>query len=490
MFYFIIIYTNKYLQTMKNLLTISLILFLSQTSFAQKYDHSKITEEIKYIMLLDSKEQLWYSDGNNIVMYDGEFHKQNIVPLKNKTEMWEDNDGTIWGVNEKGIICYKQNEWKEYPYENEDISGSTCEIIFKDKSNRIYFFNKKTPMYGSSSYYVAIFEDVNITCITNNLPEKINYVCEYKDGAVFGTSAHGKPCGYFNGKYEYLTQGNVYNFYNSWEGLLSSDATNLKTPEMFEKYQNIKIVDLAGDTLLFITDKLGVCYFRNTNSFKEFKLPKEHLNFVEKDGVALYYTGNTFYIISLNKGILEIKENSSRLFNKKNGLPDNELSYYFIDKNFNLVLMHPKASSVLLDGEWKYFDKKSGYELNALVITTLLELNTYKYIAAYNTSGMSKKNILLRWDGSTWKIFNFESRYSFTYRIKPFIFNNDIWFFNHNGNTYKGLLYFDGKTFTDYPLGKKVKDNLISTISFSEKSFYVHTSGVSGKGSLLKITLK
>ncbi len=171
-------------------------------------------------------------------------------------------------------------------------------------------------------------------------------------------------------------------------------------------------------------------------------------------------------------------------------MPDNEITEVFIDKNNNWVIMHPKASSVLIDGNWKHFNKDSGYELNSLFVKSLIDLNEKKYISAYNTSGMGKNNKLLQWDGQKWESFDFQSKYSFTYRIKPFVFNNDIWYFNHNGNNYKGLLYFDGEIFSDYPLGKNKKDNLISTISCSDESFYVHSSGLNGAGRLFKITLK
>lgn len=470
---------------MKRTINTFLFVTLSFCITAQDYKHEKLTEDIDYLMLLDSKERLWYSDGKDIVMYDGAFHKQNIEPLKSRNKLWEDNKGAIWGISPQGIICFSEGEWKKYPYPSDKPVGSNPEIIFKDNAGRIYFFNEKAATYGTPELSVSIIENGNVTCITENLPEKINNVCEYKDGVVFGDNLLRKPCGYYNGSYEYVTEGEVYQFYNFFEGVFTSDATNLENPEMFKKYTDIQVADLAGDTLLFISENLGVCYFRNTNSFKEFKLPEEYLGFIEKNAAILYYTGNTFYIISFDKGVLEIKENSSKLYNKKNGLPDNELSHYFIDKNYSLVLMHPKASSALINGEWHHFNDDAGYDLNGLLVKNQLRLDDYRYIAAYNTE-LGKTNKLLRWDGATWKTYEFETKYKYTIRVSPFVYNNNIWFKHHNGNNYKGLLYFNGENFIEYPLGKKVKDNFVSSVACSEKSFYVYSSGFSG-GSLFKI---
>ncbi|HKK58453.1 MAG TPA: hypothetical protein VJ937_03175, partial [Salinivirga sp.] len=143
------------------------------------------------------------------------------------------------------------------------------------------------------------------------------------------------------------------------------------------------------------------------------------------------------------------------------------------------------SSSALINGKWKHFDKKSGYDLKKRSIRYELDHDGYKYFVAYKIAGKSNK--LLRWDGNKWETFNFKTKYRYTSSFAPVVYKNAIWFKNHNGNNYKGLLYFNGSEVIDYPLGRRIKQNWVHSAWRSEDVFYVYSSGLSGKGPIFKI---
>lgn len=468
------------------LLAIFCLLLLGGKTNAQDFEIVELTEEINYVMLFDSQDRLWYSDGTNIVMYDGEFHKQEVLALKDKNQLWEDSDGNIWGNSSKGFVCFKGGEILNFPHKDESFIGSHTVMDFQDRQGRLYFFNQK-PAYNGGDRYIslAVFEDGEFKYLKDNLPESINNVTEYKDGAVFGDQDVEKPCGYYDGNYELVSEGGIYDFYYSLKGILTSDASKLETPDMFLKYDEIKHTTPFGEQLLLLADQKALVYSRQDNAIQEIQIPEEHLGFTEEIILTLFYANDAFYVVSLDKGVLEIKSDGAKLYNKKSGLPDNNVKFFFKDKNGHLVLMHPKAASVLADGEWKHFDEDNGYDLKDLHIASILNWKDAHYVSAYNTE-MGKGNKLLCWDGEKWKSFDFETKYRYTSRIKPFVYKDHIWYFHHNGNTYRGLMHFNGEQFTEFPLGKKLKDNWVKSVSCTKDLLYVHTSGL-GKGVLFLV---
>lgn len=466
-----------------------LFLLMNIMMVAQEFTHSIIAENVQYMMLLDSHDRLWYSNGETIVMYDGAVQTFDIPVHKHANRLWEDTNGIIWGASPEGIIRYTNNTWQTYPFGDDVPKNAAPVMIFKDKSQRVYFFSETQPMYGPSKHVVCIWDNEKITCISDNLPDRINYVVDYKGGAVFGNKRRGESCGHYDGNYQLETEGEVYDFYNSWGGLFSSDATNLKNPEMFEKYQPIKKVSLQNDTLLFVTNNQAVCYFSSSNSFQEWDIPADFQDFTDRYLVYLFYQDEAFYLVHADKGVLEVKADAVMALNKNNKLAGNEVKWVFSDEHNHLVLLHPKKSSLLIDGQWRHFDKKAGYELNDLEVRNHFHLFGNEYIIGYNTSGLGKKNVLLTWDNNSWESIAFKLKYQYLQRVPPFVFQDMIWCKYHNGNTYKGLIYYNMEEFVEYPLGKKVKENMVQDVLFSENTLYVH-SAMSKTGLLYKVVRK
>lgn len=490
---------------MKKVTSIIFLIVIVVNVSAQTFTHEAIAEEVKYVTLLDSKDRLWYvDDENQLCMYNGTTQPQNITLPKSKCIMKEDEDGTLWGISQTGIICNKDNEWKEYSYENDKLNGFSLVSITNDKSNRKYFFYEKNiPGTELINRKLVILENDKLTTISNNLPERIQRGEQYKNGYVFGANFsydNKQACGYYNGEYKLLKEGEVYNFFNSMKSLMTQDwIVSDEIAKLYDKYDysivNVYVGLYDQTTVLMLLTKDNVlCLFFNGEGTtiqeqkytdtKEFNIPAEHIKLVD-DIVKLYYLNERVYLITYNKGIIEISESNSQLLTKKNGLPSNEIEKTFLDKNKNLVLMHPKSSSVLMNGKWEYFDKDSGYDLNKRLIRYDLEHNGYSYFVAYQLTGKSNK--LLRWDGSKWETFDFKTKYRYISSFVPVVYKNAIWFKNHNGNNYKGLIYFNGSEFNDYPLGKRVKQNWVNSAWSSEKVFYVHSTGMSGKGPIFKI---
>lgn len=486
----------------------SFIFFIAIVVFsanAQTFTHKAIAEEVKYVTLLDSKDRLWYVNGENeLYMYNGTTQPQNIFLPKKKCIMKEDENGTLWGISQTGIICNKNNEWKEYPYENDKLNGFSLVSITKDENNRIYFFyEKKIPGTEIITRKLVILEKNELTVISNNLPERIERGEQYKNGYVFGANFsydNKQPCGYYNGEYKLLKEGEVYDFFNSMKSVMTQDwVVSDEIAKLYDKY-NISRVNIyvhlynQKTVLMLLTKNKVVCMFFKGEGYtiqkqeytktKEYAIPNAHLKLVD-DIVDMYYLDDMVYLITFNEGIIKISESSSQLLTNKNGLASNDIEKTFLDKNKNLVLMHPKSSSVLMNGKWKYFDKDSGYDLNKRLIRYELGHNDNKYIVAYKITGKSNK--LLRWDGSKWKTFDFKTKYRYTSSFEPIVYKNTIWLKNHNGNNYKGLIYFNRSEFIDYPLGKRLKQNWVNSAWSSEKVFYVHSSGMSGTGPIFKI---
>lgn len=465
------------------------VLCLSQISVAQEFSHSVIADDAHYMMLLDSRERLWYSNGEKIMMYNGKVQSFDIPVYKYANRLWEDGNGSIWGTSPDGIIRYADDEWKTFSYGADVPENAASVMIFKDNSERIYFFTETQPMYGAPKRAVCIWDNEKVTCITEDLPERINHVIDYKDGVVFGDKRHTKPCGHYNGSYQLVSDGAIYDFYNSWTGLFTSDATNLESPEMFEKYQTIKKAMLQNDTLLFVTDKKAVCYFNSSNSFQEWNIPADYQYFTDEYLFYLHYQNEAFYLVHADKGVLEVKSNAARVLNKKNELADNDVKWVFTDEQNQLVLMHPKKSSVLMNDKWVHFNKKTGYKLSDLEVRHQLKLAGKNYIMGYNISGMGKKNMMLIWDNDKWNSKEFKLKYRYLSSASPVVFQNMIWFSYHNGNNFKGLIYYNRKDFIKYPLGKKVKQNRVRDILYSENAMYVYTT-LSQSGYIHKVIRK
>lgn len=483
-----------------------LIAIVVTATNAQTFTHEAIAEEVKYITLLDSKERLWYvDDENKLFMYkNGSSHPQNLTLPNRKYKMEEDEEGTLWGISQTGIICNKNGEWKEYPYGNNKLNGFSLISITKDKSNRRYFFyEKNVPGTDIERKHLVVLENDELTIITSNLPKRIERGEHYKNGYVFGANFsydNREPCGYYNGEYKLLKEGEVYEFFNSMKTAMTQDwVVSDSITDLYDKYEytiaNVN-VHLYNDTsvLMLVTSDKVVCLFfegegttvqeQKYAETKVYPISKAHTKLVD-DIVNLYYLNDKVYLTTFDKGIIEISESNSQLLTKKNGLSSNKIERTFLDKNKNLVLMHPKSSSALINGKWKHFDKKSGYDLKNRLIRYELEHDGYKYIVAYKITGKSNK--LLRWDGNKWETFDFKTKYRYTSSFEPVIYKNAIWFKNHNGNNYKGLLYFNGSEVVDYKLGRRIKQNWVHSAWISENVFYVYSSGISGKGPVFKI---
>lgn len=451
---------------------------------AQDYELTKITEEIKEILLLDSKNRLWFSNGEYIMMYDGKIQQQEVTHWKNCSFLWEDPKGNIWGTSEEGFLRFNNGKWTKFNYEKAIMNGSKTTLCFYDENDRMFVINKSP----KSDYYVSIHENETYSYITENLPEKIERISQYKGGVLFGEDykkGEMKPCGFYNGEYKLLTEGNLYQFFNKIDNRVLAKGFYLADNEIFKKYE-IEDVTVTMDAIILLTKNLAACYFYKTDEIKEFKIAEEYQK-LASTALRSYYYNNKVYLATEKGGVLEIGSNATKLFDKKNGLADNQLDFYFIDNNNNFVLMHPEESSVLIDGNWKHFDAESGYDLDNRLITDILDLGDNIFLPGFHLT--TKKNKLLQWDGEKWKTFDFETKFKYISRISPFVFDEKIWFFNHNGNTYKGLLYFNGKNFIEFPLGEKVKDNWITSVSSNEKVIFVHSNGMGGS-SLFKIVKK
>lgn len=472
---------------MKNLFI--LILIISFNSIvAQDFKTEVIAEKVDYLMLLDSKERVWYSDGENIFMYNGQINKQNILSLNRENNLFEEN-GKIWGVTKNGFICYENEKWKEYTYQDEVFTGTSISLFFTDSKGRTYFVNKgERP---TSKPVVAIFEDGKFSYLTQNLPAKINKIFDYKDGVLFGysnTYSENKPCGYYDGNYRYIDEGFEFVFFNFIQRQSLTKSLYLADIELFKKY-SILNVSAYKDGIIMLTKDLFVSYNIHSKRIEEFKIASEYSDLLlnEPDLHNIFRIDETAYVTLFNKGLLEVNREKSTLHNKKNGFSDDEINRAFIDENNNLVLMHPKTSSVLIKGDWKVFNEETGYDLNKLLAYHKFQYKNETYITGINIKG--KSNRLLKWNGENWKTFELITS-KYTNQRTPFIFQDKIWFYYHNGNTYKGFKYFDGNTYTEFPLGKKVADNWITSVYLSDEFLYVLSANMGGKGKLFKVMKK
>jgi len=483
-----------------------LIAIVVTATNAQTFTHEAIAEKVKYVTLLDSKDQLWYvDDENKLFMYhNGASQPQNITMPNRKYKMKEYEDGMLWGVSQTGIIYNKNGKWNEIPYGNDKLNGFSLISINKDKSNRRYFFyEKKMPGTELINRHLVVLENDELTNVANNLPKRIERGEQYKNGYVFGANFsydNQQPCGYYNGEYKLLKEGEVYDFFNSMKSVMTQDwLVSDEIAKLYDKYDYsivnvyVDLYNKATVLLLLTKDKVACLFYGGEGTTiqeqkyletKEYTIPKAHIKLVD-DVVKLYYLNDKVYLTTFDKGIIEISESDSQLLTKKNGLSSNQIEKMFLDKDKNLVLMHPKSSSALINGKWKHFDKKSGYDLKKRSIRYELDHDGYKYIVAYKPTGKSNK--LLRWDGNKWETFNFKTKYRYTSSFAPVVYKNAIWFKNHNGNNYKGLLYFNGSEVIDYPLGRRIKQNWVHSAWSSENLFYVYSSGLSGKGPIFKI---
>lgn len=467
-----------------------LILIVSFKSIvAQDFKTEVIADKVDYLMLFDSKERLWYSDGEKIFMYNGQINEQNIFSLNRENNLFEEN-GKLWGVTKDGFICYEDEKWKEYKYQDEAFVGTSISLFFTDSKGRTYFINKgERP---TSKPVVAIFEGGKFSYLTQNLPAKINEILEYKDGVLFGYSGiSGKykyPCGYYDGHYTYFDKGFEFTFFNSIQKRTLFKGTYLADVDVFKKY-NILNVSTYKDGLIILTNEFFVSYNIHNKNIEEFKINPEYSDLLQNEPYLnnIFRLGETAFVTIFDKGLLEVTREKSTLHNKKNGFSDDEINRAFIDDNNNLVLMHPKTASALINGKWKVFDEETGYDLNKLMAYHKFQYKNETYVTGINIKG--KSNRLLRWNGENWKTFELISS-KYTNQRTPFIFQDKVWFYYHNGNTYKGFKYFDGNTYIEFPLGEKVKDNWITSVYHSNEILYVLSANMGGKGKLFKVMEK
>lgn len=453
---------------------------------AQDFKIEVLTEKVDYLMLFDSKERVWYSDGENIFMYNGQINNQNILSLTRENNLFEDNDGNIWGVNKNNFICFSNEKWIEYKYTDASFSGTSIKLFYTDSKGRIYFVNKgKKP---DSKPLIAIFEEGKFSYLTQNLPSKINGIFDYKEGVLFGYSSaysDNKPCGYYDGDYRYIKEGFEFIFFNFIQRRSLTKGLYLAEIELLKKY-DILNVSTYKDGVIILTKDLFVSYNIHNKSIEEFKIASEYSDLLlnEPDLHNIFRIEETAYITLFNDGLLEVDSKKCVLHNKTSGFSDNEINRAFIDKNNNLVLMHPKTSSVLINGEWKVFDDETGYDLNKLLAYHKLQFKNETYITGINTKG--KSNRLLKWNSENWETHELITS-KYTNQRTPFIFQDKIWFYYHNGNTYKGFKYFDGNTYTEFPLGKKVADNWITSVYHTKDILYVLSANMGGKGKFFKV---
>ncbi len=310
--------------------------------------------------LQQSKEgYLWISSYDGLIRFDGHkfyvFDKFNTPELKSNTikKIVQSKDSTLWITTQgSGLISYKDKCFRRY---GEELGlNNLYSVVYPDKKGRIW---SAAPGKGLFILEGEEFTFVKLPDLSEN--DEIHAIVEDDKGVMwFGTLGKGL--------YSYA-QGKVKN-YNANDGLLNNWIYSL-------------FVDRNG--LLWIGTNSGLCFYDGDN-FKKYDIPGiGSVNEITEDIYGNLWICSTTGLFRINYRTKE-KEH----LNAAKGLHHNFVNDIMFDQEGNLWMANYKGGiSRLRDGKFINYSGIGG--LHGKVVNAICELDTNKYLVAFDNGRMS-----------------------------------------------------------------------------------------------------
>jgi ligand-binding sensor domain-containing protein/signal transduction histidine kinase len=287
-----------------------LVLFISGNSFAQRYSFHNLNVENGLLqsqatcIAQDKLGHLWIGTLGGLSRYDGRSFTNYTVRdgMLNNTinALFVANDGNIWIGYSNGISRFDGKHFKHFVFSiSSSKANQVVSEIRQDKNGTIWF------RAGGNIYYIKGNKNVHFP--TPEPAAEITALLPDNDGLVIAK-----------------TNGFVYRYGNKkWKAYQLSSPLLATHPYVFDIYRS------GNNQLLFGTnsglyrianDSLSVVTIKGTPTYN---LPAM-LSITEDSSKALW--------IGTTSGALRIKDSSILLYNKSNGLTDNNINAVLTDR--------------------------------------------------------------------------------------------------------------------------------------------------------------
>lgn len=352
--------------------TLGLVLFFHLTLVAQKYTFSHYDIEDGLIesqvnnLAMDNQHRLWIATFGGACRYDGKeftsYTRQNGMPTNFINNVFVDKSNMAWFGTQSGLMKLVNNKLL------------SCPVPVKLKSNRV----RAIAQDGSGTIWFIInnrlFKVAGNTCKEQLVQDTIKapLLCLAVDhnGKLYA-SVHQK------GIY-YLEKGKWINMVR----YPKNDKDFVVTKMMFDRNDNSRVILLAYSGIYSVKDRMLEPYQR-----KFARAIKGSFLSLEQDTAANVWVGT-----SNGAYYLDLKKQTCTHFVAVNGLSDNPITDIYNDKDNNLWLASQGNGLYKYEGDhFVMFDRTQGLPDNEVVIGIARETNN-NVLLGINGAGLFRYN--------------------------------------------------------------------------------------------------
>ncbi|MEW6731898.1 MAG: two-component regulator propeller domain-containing protein [Acidobacteriota bacterium] len=382
-----------------------------------------------YSIFQDRKGFLWFGSDGGVCRYDGLNYitysvRQGLVDASVRG-IFEDQQGNIWINTKGGVSRFDGQSFINYTTTDGLASNETrCGLSTRDGT-----------IWIGTSLGLSRFDGSRFTSYGSNeglLPGPIWALIEDREGKIWVGSRGGGLARF---------DGSRFTVYGRSQGL----------PDEF-------VFGLAQDRTsgLWLATDGGLCYFDGTK-FRCYGLAEGLSN--QRLSSVLIDRHGRIWCTTFGGGICRLENEHFTVFNRNNGLPDNYLSAIYEDFEGN-IWCGTQSSGAFRFGNEKFANFTSASGIGEGLVTGIAEARDGTLWFSSINSGLA----VLDTKGATRR-----------YRIKDGLMEEGLWaiYIDSQGRVWtgghEGASYFNGRSFTNFPLAKMGAHSRITAIIEDKK---------------------
>ncbi|MBV8390137.1 MAG: hypothetical protein JO080_10090 [Mucilaginibacter sp.] len=342
------------------LFALFLTLFCHLTSLAQKYTFSHYDIEDGLIesqvnnLALDHEHRLWMATFGGACRFDGRdftsYTRQNGMPTNFINNVFVDKDNVVWFGTQSGLMKLVNKKLVSCPVPVK-LKNNRVRSIIQDGSGTIWFIinNRLFKVAGNAGK-----EEI----IQDTIKEPVLCLAVDKAGKLYA-SVHQK--------------GIYYRDNGKWSSLVSypkKDKDFFVTKMMFDRTDRSRLLLLSFNGIFSVKDAMLQPY--QTKLAKSIKEKDSFLS-LEQDSAANLWVGT-----SNGAYYLDLKKQKSTHFVAVNGLSDNAITDIYNDADNNLWLASQGNGLYKYEGDrYVIFDRTQGLPNNEVVYAIAKDWNNH-----------------------------------------------------------------------------------------------------------------
>lgn len=354
--------------------TMVMILFNYATSFAQKYTFSHYDIEDGLIesqvnnLALDHEHRLWVATFGGACRFDGKeftsYTRQNGMPTNFINTVFVDKKDVVWFGTQSGLMKLVNKKLVSCPVAVK-LKNSRVRNITQDSSGTIWFIigNRLFKVYGNTCKEQLVQDTIKepVLCLAVDNTGRL-FVSVHQKGVYYLDKGRWQSLvSYPKNDKDFIVTKMIFDRKDhSRLLLLAYGGIYSAKDNMLEPYQSKLIKGMKGSFLSLEQDTAANLWVGTSNGAYYLDLKRQQtIHFVGINGLSdneitdIYNdSDNNLWLASQGNGLYKYEGAHFLIFDKTQGLPDNEVVYGIAkDRNNNLLLGINGAGLFKYDGK-------------------------------------------------------------------------------------------------------------------------------------------